>query len=508
MQTRHYNRPKVVFIGLDGATWDIINQMDKERDLPNISLLIKNGSYGVCQAFKPLLSPILWTSISTGKLPDKHGVKNFYATSDTVKCKRIWEILADHGASVGLFGHFLTWPPKKVNGFVVPDLTARGPETYPPGLGFLFQLTLQTREERRIKLSDYINYLFLFLKFGGSVRTLLLAAKLTLKKLYGGTDERWNSFWIRVLKQRLQTDIFIHLYKKYRPDYCYYHIHLIDACSHNFWKYLEPEFFPDVSKRHIEKYKNVIFEAYKKADDTIGKILRGVDDKSIVILASDHGFGAASKESKAFRRIKFEVLLKILNLEKGARGINLGRRAIIAVLDSANEGTIVDALEHIAIEENGSKLFRVERLGYNNVSVAINPHIDELRLNENYHMVYNGIKCKLRDIIVKMPDKQSGTHHPNGILIISGPNVKKHLSLPHVRNVDIVPTLLVLSNLPVGRDMDGQVITDLIEDRYLKVFSVRYINSYDHGLDDTQDELMEEPGLDTLKEQLKSLGYL
>ncbi|MFO7865507.1 MAG: alkaline phosphatase family protein, partial [Candidatus Aminicenantes bacterium] len=66
--------PKVMVIGLDGADWNIINPLLEQNKLPHLRSLIENGSSGVFHTVRPTKSPVLWTSIGTGKTMLKHGV--------------------------------------------------------------------------------------------------------------------------------------------------------------------------------------------------------------------------------------------------------------------------------------------------------------------------------------------------------------------------------------------------------------------------------------------------
>lgn len=72
-------RPKLkaLFLGVDGATWNILNPLIKKAKLPNFSHIIQQGFSAKTRSLKPLGSPMLWTSINTGKIPDKQVLKIF-----------------------------------------------------------------------------------------------------------------------------------------------------------------------------------------------------------------------------------------------------------------------------------------------------------------------------------------------------------------------------------------------------------------------------------------------
>jgi predicted AlkP superfamily phosphohydrolase/phosphomutase len=68
---------RVIFVGVDGADWDIIENLMAQDLLPNFAELVENGATGPLRSVKPLLSPLVWTTIATGKFPEDHGILNF-----------------------------------------------------------------------------------------------------------------------------------------------------------------------------------------------------------------------------------------------------------------------------------------------------------------------------------------------------------------------------------------------------------------------------------------------
>jgi len=115
---------KILLIGIDGADWKVINLLLKEDKLPTFKKLIQKGSWGNLQSFFPLASETIWTSIFTGKSPDKHGItaqlmkdpdtqELVPPTSNLIKTKKLWNILSEFKRKVGVIGHRVTWPPRR-----------------------------------------------------------------------------------------------------------------------------------------------------------------------------------------------------------------------------------------------------------------------------------------------------------------------------------------------------------------------------------------------------------
>src|SRR5688500_15405672 len=99
---------RVLLIGWDAADWQVINQLISEGKMPALKLLMERGAKGNLATIQPALSPMLWTSIATGKRADKHGIHGFLepipdgsgvrpVSSTSRKCKAVWNIACQNG---------------------------------------------------------------------------------------------------------------------------------------------------------------------------------------------------------------------------------------------------------------------------------------------------------------------------------------------------------------------------------------------------------------------------
>ena len=76
------SRPgRVIVLGLDGMDPQAIDLLMSEGKLPNFARLRQEGAYGRLETSRPILSPIIWTTIATGKTPDQHGIGHFVAVN-------------------------------------------------------------------------------------------------------------------------------------------------------------------------------------------------------------------------------------------------------------------------------------------------------------------------------------------------------------------------------------------------------------------------------------------
>ena len=119
---------KVLVLGLDGATWDILNPLISEGHLPNLARLRETGAAGSLDSIFPPLSPVAWTGVMTGKNSGKHGVFEFLEyghdplkarvnSSRSIQAELLWEIAGRHGKKTVAGGVPMSYPPRPVHDF-------------------------------------------------------------------------------------------------------------------------------------------------------------------------------------------------------------------------------------------------------------------------------------------------------------------------------------------------------------------------------------------------------
>src|SRR5438552_13497206 len=121
-------KPRIMIIGLDAATWDLVDPWAAKGYLPNLSKLVDEGVSGRLQSAIPPLTPPAWTSFMTGKNPGKHGIFHFleaqpdsyalrYSNAGSRRSVSVWQLLSDAGFSVGVVNVPFTYPPEKCTAF-------------------------------------------------------------------------------------------------------------------------------------------------------------------------------------------------------------------------------------------------------------------------------------------------------------------------------------------------------------------------------------------------------
>lgn len=504
--------PKKIFIfGLDGATWNIINPLIARGDLPNLSRLKESGASGNLRSLEPSHSPIVWTTISSGKFPDKHGINFFISRSNMVKTSRIWDILEKQGLTVGIYGHLVTWPPRPIKGFIIPDdLLSQDAQTYPPEYTFLRQIVMDAKKGLPRGLFRYVEYLIKSGKFGIRWSHLLNGLKILVSSRILGYQFLDIYYRQRFLKEDIKSDAFIHLNRKHKCDFSFYYCNITDSCAHLYWKYMEPEKFLGTNGKEIRRFGNVVRDTYIKADAILGEILRSLDDTTSIWVVSDHGFKAATtNRSGNTLLIRTEFLTKVLSIEEKAQCSNLGKMGYLK-LKKPFEGEIENIIYRInglAVVENGHKIFTsyTDNKFKNIIHIRCNEIEKSLK---GCHIQLGGNIYRCEDLVDESEVRFSGDHDSEGIFIMKSEGIKKGKWVEDECHVaDITPTLLAYLGLPIARDMDGHVISQVFEEGYLIDNPLSYIDSYDEAVmtDETEDNyvLNEE-----VKKRLRDLGYL
>jgi predicted AlkP superfamily phosphohydrolase/phosphomutase len=289
---RHETKPverKVVVLGIDGLEWDLMGPMIEAGELPNFARLVSEGSWGEIQSLKYLESPMIWTSIATGKLPEKHGITGFTTktgtahagailTSNFRTARTIWDVLGDTGRTVGVIMWLVTWPVEPVNGYLVSDYlkfdwshspTEHSPTTYPPELeAELMPLVVRTDD-----VPDSTAAAFLV---NGIPTEQRLAPKVRLLKSCISVDETTLN-----VARRLRSEQPVSFFAIYLPG--------VDAVCHHFWVDAFPESGPPADPAESAAFGDVIRRYYHYADDVVGEFLDGADENTTVIVTSDHG---------------------------------------------------------------------------------------------------------------------------------------------------------------------------------------------------------------------------
>ncbi len=406
------SRRRVLLVGWDAADWKVISPLIEKGLMPNLARLIDTGVMGNMATLQPPLSPMLWTSIATGKRPYKHGVHGFsepdpqtgFVRPSTIlsrHTKAVWNILNQNGLKSLVVGWWPSNPAEPIRGAMVSNLFQQpvGPAdkpwpmkpgtVYPPELGPLLA-------EDRLHPHDIE---------GDILRSFVPRAP----EINQQEDQRLNSLAKIVAECTSIQGAAVHLMHEITDwDFAAVYFDAIDHFSHAFMKYHPPR-LEWVSERDFELYSEVVNGGYCYHDLMLGHLLHLAGPETTVIVLSDHGF-----------------------------------------------------------------------------------HPDHLRPRS-------------------IPNEPAGPaleHRDFGIFVASGPGIRRDELIYGARLIDVTPTLLSLFGLPMGRDMDGRVLTSIYE----QPPRTEYIDSWDDvpGDDGRHPPDLQTDPIDSTEalKQLVDLGYI
>ena len=283
---------KVLLIGWDAADWRMIDPLLAAGQMPALAGLMKRGAWGQLATIRPMLSPMLWTSIATGKRADKHGIHGFLeprpdasgvrpVRSTSRSCQALWNIAAQRGLRSCVVNWFASYPAEAVPGVVVseeyaaavqpgvdcPELSDRA--VHPPELSAPLSRLLvdparldeqallpfvpraaeidQTRDDRLLHLATLL----------ARAASTQAAARFSLE----------NSDW----------------------DLGCLFFGAIDEFGHHFMPFHPPR-LEGVDPRDAELYGQVMTGCYRFQDMMLQTLLEVAGPETTVVLVSDHGF--------------------------------------------------------------------------------------------------------------------------------------------------------------------------------------------------------------------------
>ena len=294
----------VVIIGVDSADWDLIDPLIEMGDLPRLAALKKAGAWGVLHSMTPTLSPILWTTIATGRAPEDHGIIDFLmkdpATGLEVpisrlfrRVKALWNIATDVGLSSMTIGWWATWPAEPVDGFMVTDRVAFTLFDLPldrnqPGLAHPPSL-LAELEDLRVDV-DAISYEDVRAVAGIS-RRRFEKARTALEGSRSYDDP--VAHLIKILASTLTYHrTAVRLLKTHAPGLSLVYYEGLDEVNHRFAHFLPPamRLVAGADPEDAKAFAQAIPNFYRLQDRLIGELIDAADPNAVILVLSDHGF--------------------------------------------------------------------------------------------------------------------------------------------------------------------------------------------------------------------------
>jgi hypothetical protein len=450
---------KLLIVGIDGATFDLLDPM--MGDLPTLAGLVQRGVRADLQASEPMFSPLLWTTLSTGKLPEEHGVHGFNVHADACRAARFWEIMEDSGLRTGIYKWLVTYPPQQLSTFQVPAWLAPAPETWPADLSFIKEIELSRRLKRKQVQATRSNGALALegLNRGFRFGTLFAAARFSLSERLLGTDPERAHRDGQLIRVMMDRDLFVWLLHEHRPEVVSFTDYATDAIGHRFWKYHQPELFDGVPPVGVERWGDSLERAYLQADAVLAELLAQVGPDARIVVLSDHGFQALrGDDSGLFFAPRTERLRDLLAERVGPVEVaKLGHKIVVTPTGDDPElakERAVTVLEGLIQASTGEPFYRCEPVADDPRSIGLTLQ-DERVTRERLES--DSVAGEPLGDFVRLTEAYSGIHERDGIFVASGPGIAQGVRLDPMGQLDVAPTLLSLVDLPASLDMRGSV---------------------------------------------------
>ena len=283
---------KVLIIGWDGADWKVASPLMDDGRMPHLKRFVDGGVMGNISTLYPVLSPMLWTSIATGKRAHKHGIHGFIEPDPNTgavrpitnlgrKCKAIWNILNQEGYKSNVVGWWPSHPAEPINGVMVSNhfQTSNAPADKP------WPMQKGTVHPPRL-----MRQLAKFRVHPGEIEgEQLLPFVPNAAQVDQDKDGRLQGL-AKIIAETAGVQAAATAIMQHEPwDFMGVYFEAIDHFCHGFMKFHPPR-ESWVNEKDFEMYNNVVNMAYQFHDIMLGAMMKLVDEETTVIIVSDHGF--------------------------------------------------------------------------------------------------------------------------------------------------------------------------------------------------------------------------
>jgi predicted AlkP superfamily phosphohydrolase/phosphomutase len=287
---------RVIWLGLDGFDWDLVDRLAREGRMPNWSRLASEGFSANLASFFPVLSPVIWTTVATGVGPDVHRVLDFQETDPKTGVKlpvsgmsravpAVWNIASAEGRKVGIVGWWATHPAEEVNGFFVSDRASPLLFGELPRTGAAFPASITAGVEQLVARDNVVTdaELTRFIDVPPSEIAAARASGAGMENVVVGLSRIVGS-------TRVNHHIARELYDRYRPDLMALYLEGTDEIGHVFAPYSPPR-LACTSEADFAKYHRAVEVYFGLVDRILGQWMRRAkEDGATLVVNSDHGF--------------------------------------------------------------------------------------------------------------------------------------------------------------------------------------------------------------------------
>jgi predicted AlkP superfamily phosphohydrolase/phosphomutase len=531
---------KVVVLGLDGATWDLLRPLAERGVMPNLAQALERGRHGGLESCLPPYSSPAWVSIATGKSPGTHGIFDFWeagapgekrlVSSHSARGAKLWDLVDAAGKVANVVAVPVSFPPARLeHGRFVCGM-------FTPGEDVDYTWPHELKAELKAMPGGY-------------------EADPFALGLEGLEFIEQTQFWIR------QQEIAVRrLLDKGDWDLLFTVIQAPDPLQHKFWNVLDPT-DPRFDAARAADELEPLEESYRRCDQVIGDRLAMAERGATVLMVSDHGFGRFEKlffinraleeyglltrsggtpgisRSGLSTRTVIDAIrrLDVLGLEKRvptsvrerlARGIDsalsqpIDAEQTIAYAAAASAESVfiadwvpederrevgrcvIDVLEAARDPETGDRIIEHAYLREDVYDGSELHRIPDVLIDFGERPYTASDRLAAGGIVERIPEAAGGgRHRRTGVILALGPGIEAG-ELTGARIVDVAPTALHAMDLAVPDDMDGRVLTELFSDgREVRTEAGRARDAEEEVVYTEEEEA-------AIEQSLKNLGYI
>jgi arylsulfatase A-like enzyme len=251
---------RVLVVGVDGGSWNALDPLLAAGELPALASLVARGATAELETVEPVISPVVWTSIATGRSPRAHGVSGFLTSRRQLRVPTAFERLAAAGVRVGLYEWLVTWPPQALPaGFVIPGWLRRDGATWPAEV---------------------------FARAGVAPFVVRYDAVYSREAHVAGIRE----------ELALRAPAWLALARAYDVEVGALTFYAVDRTSHRFWR----EAYADGDRAAPPAAGSLLREVLVGFDRALGQLAASLGPEDALLVVSDHGFRAAASERHVF----------------------------------------------------------------------------------------------------------------------------------------------------------------------------------------------------------------
>ncbi len=563
---------RVLVIGLDGATFNLITPLMAQGLLPNLARMMQEGSWGALRSTIQPSSEQAWAAFMTGTNNGKFGVYGFqkrrpdsyqfdYVNGRSISGRSLWRILSDRGKQVIVINVPMTYPPERVNGVLISGLMTPGVHsqfTYPDGI----------YEELCEVCGDY------------RIDVDIESGQLSPEQLLALGDEAIEMI-------RLRTCATLHLARTRPWDFLMAMYDASDRLAHKFWKYWDVT-HPLHDPALADTLGQVLPRIYQELDKAVGELQAALaDENTAVYIISDHGFGPMEKAvylnrwlaQKGYLALKEGVSLN--PREQAQLALRAGLRKAVHKLDSpwvsrmkrwafhrfsGLKGTLYSSVAFAQMDWSKTQAYALGTMGniylnlkgrepqgivepgeeaeaviarlmadlrelrdpdtgepvffavYRGSELYHGPHADEAPdvvgvKSHRYHVVTADWQSG-DEVVVKLGSDlhfvsdQSGQHALDGVLFARGPGIRAGWQVQDARLMDMAPTILYTLGEGIPENMDGAVLKTLFALDWLAQRPPTIVADTAIAERSGPDEGESDEDREAVRKHLAGLGYL